>query len=160
MSAVLDDAPYSFRRMGDNDLEAVLQIEADSYQFPWTRGIFLDCLRVGYPAFLVEVEDRVSGYSVMTVGAGDCHILNLCIAPVHRRDGHGRALLEYMLNAALRQRARSAYLEVRPSNTSALRLYEAAGFVEVGVRKAYYPAVDGREDALVLSRSLGQAAPG
>ncbi|MBT8446837.1 MAG: ribosomal protein S18-alanine N-acetyltransferase [Gammaproteobacteria bacterium] len=157
MSAVLDEAPYSFRRMGENDLEAVLGIESESYQFPWTRGIFLDCLRVGYPACVVEVDDAVSGYSVMTVGAGDCHILNLCIAPVQRRDGHGRALLEYMLNAALRQRARTAYLEVRPSNVSALRLYEAAGFVEVGVRKAYYPADDGREDALVLSRNLGSA---
>jgi [ribosomal protein S18]-alanine N-acetyltransferase len=140
--------------MREADLPQVMEIERRAYAFCWTEGIFRDCLRVGYACWLVELEGQIQAYGVMSVGAGEAHILNLCVSPAVRRQGYGRKVLSHLLNLARRMRADTALLEVRPSNEAALRLYRSIGFNEVGIRRDYYPDHNGREDALILALSL------
>jgi len=142
------------RPMVESDVSDVVSTERASYQFPWSDGIFRDCLRVGYICRVVTVEDRVMGYGVMSVGAGEAHILNLCIREAFRCLGIGRRLLSYLLDRAAASGMSEAFLEVRPSNTAAIRLYQSLGFEPVGTRRGYYQAVGGREDAAVLKLSL------
>jgi [ribosomal protein S18]-alanine N-acetyltransferase len=142
------------RPMVESDVSDVVATERASYQFPWSEGIFRDCLRVGYICRVVTVEDRVVGYGVMSVGAGEAHILNLCIREAFRCRGVGRRLLSYLLDRAAASGMGEAFLEVRPSNTAAIRLYQSLGFEPVGTRRGYYQAVGGREDAAVLKLSL------
>lgn len=153
-AAVLEDVPVRMRPMGERDVGAVIQIEGSVYDFPWSEGIFCDCLRVGYSCWVVESEFGVEGYGIMSLGAGESHILNLCIRADSQGRGLGRQLLMFLLDAARRRGAYTTLLEVRPSNRGALHLYESAGFSEVGVRNAYYPGKCGREDALVLAIDL------
>jgi len=157
MSAVLKDEPLQIRPMRDVDLAMVLDIEREAYTFPWSEGIFRDCLRAGYCCWVVEQGELVRAYGIMQVGAGESHILNLCVRASGRGQGLGRALLNHLLEVAIEHRADTALLEVRPTNRAALGLYEAMGFNEVGVRRGYYPGRDGREDALILARCLGDA---
>jgi len=142
------------RPMSENDVSEVIAVERASYQFPWSEGIFRDCLRVGYVCRVVTVNDIVIGYGVMSVGAGEAHILNLCISESHRCRGVGRRLLSYLVERGAAAGMSEAFLEVRPSNTSAIRLYQSAGFEQVGMRRGYYQAVGGREDAAVLKLAL------
>lgn len=137
------------------DLPQVLTIEELSYDFPWTLGIFRDCLRVGYCCWVVTLDEVVIGYGVMSVGAGECHILNVCIDPAHQGAGYGRKMFLHLLYLGRKHGAATAFLEVRVSNQRALQLYQRLGFTEVGRRKGYYPSrQEGREDALVLSLAL------
>jgi len=154
MSAVVKESYINIRPMDEEDLTAVLAIETRAYDFPWSRTIFRDCLRVGYCCWVLEVDGSVEGYSIMSVAVQECHILNLCIQPDSQGLGHGRALLEFILDVARKHRADSAFLEVRPSNESAKQLYSKSGFDEVGLRRNYYPARFGREDAIIMARSL------
>ncbi|MGQ0659091.1 MAG: ribosomal protein S18-alanine N-acetyltransferase [Chromatiales bacterium] len=154
MSAVLKPVVLQLRPMIEHDLVEILLIEEVSYEFPWTLGVFGDCLRIGYPCWVLEGERRIDGYGVMTVGAGEAHILNICVRPGERRKGHGRAILHHLLTEAVLHHATSAFLEVRPSNAGAIALYQRDGFSEVGYRRNYYPATRGREDALILARPL------
>ena len=142
------------RAMRANDVAEVVAIERASYQFPWSEGIFRDCLRVGYVCRVVTVSRQVMAYGVMSFGAGEAHILNLCVAEGHRCRGVGRRLLGSLIERAADAGMLDAFLEVRPSNTSAIRLYLALGFEQVGLRRGYYPANNGREDAAVLRRAL------
>ncbi|GIX21552.1 MAG: ribosomal-protein-alanine acetyltransferase [Gammaproteobacteria bacterium] len=142
------------RPLDEADLEAVLDIERRAYPYPWSAGVFRDCLRVGYPAWLGLETARAVGYVVCQIAVGECHVLNLCVDPGMRRRGWGRALLLHALGEAQRAGASRVYLEVRPSNAAALGLYRSLGFETVGRRPRYYPAPDGREDALVLARAL------
>lgn len=142
------------RPMQEADLEAVTDIEESAYAFPWTPGIFVDCLRVGYSCWVYERDGWPVGYGIMSVAAGEAHILNLCVEPGHQRQGIGRRLLEHLLALARTRQATVTFLEVRKSNRSAVELYRALGFKEIGRRPAYYPAQGGREDALVLSKAL------
>ena len=142
------------RPMVESDVSDVVSTERASYQFPWSEGIFRDCLRVGYICRVVTVDDRVIGYGVMSVGAGEAHILNLCIREAFRCAGIGGRLLSYLLDRAAASGMTEAFLEVRPSNTAAIRLYQSLGFEPVGTRRGYYQAVGGREDAAVLKLSL------
>jgi [ribosomal protein S18]-alanine N-acetyltransferase len=148
----------AMRPMRTSDVAEVVAIERAAYQFPWSEGIFRDCLRVGYICRVILSGSEVVGYGVMSVGAGEAHILNLCIAEGQRCQGAGRALLRCLLECAATAGAGEAFLEVRPSNTAAIRLYLALGFEQVGMRRGYYQAVNGREDAAVLKRSLQGAA--
>lgn len=154
MSAVLKQAWDRFRPMIEADIAEILQVEAAAYAFPWTRVIFQDCLRVGYCCWVLEGGTGITGYGVMSVTAGESHILNLCIRPELQGRGFGRMLLEHLLEVARKHRADTAFLEVRPSNEAAKRLYASAGFGEVGVRRNYYPAKPGREDAIIMARCL------
>lgn len=142
------------RAMRGSDVSDVVAIERGSYQFPWSEGIFRDCLRVGYVCRVVTVSREVMAYGVMSFGAGEAHILNLCVAEGHRCRGVGRRLLGSLIERAADAGMMDAFLEVRPSNTSAIRLYLALGFEQVGMRRGYYQAMNGREDAAVLRRAL------
>lgn len=142
------------RPMSENDVSEVIAVERASYQFPWSEGIFRDCLRVGYVCRVVTVNDAIVGYGVMSVGAGEAHILNLCIGDAYRCRGVGRRLLTYLIERGAAAGMSEAFLEVRPSNTSAIRLYLSVGFEQVGMRRGYYQAVGGREDAAVLKLAL------
>jgi len=154
MSAQLDQLPR-YRRMSAADLDAVMAIEESVYPHPWTRGNFSDSLTAGYHCWIVECSGEVAGYTVVAVAVEEAHLLNLSIAGPLPRRGLGRELLAFVLKLARDYAARSILLEVRPSNDAARALYANAGFAEIGVRKGYYPAGEGREDAVVLSLSLG-----
>ncbi len=145
---------FTLRPMTDSDVRGVVEIERASYQFPWSEGIFRDCLRVGYVCRVVLTDEELAGYGIMSTGAGEAHILNLCVRQSRRCRGIGRAMLEHLLGRAAASGAHEAYLEVRPSNTAAIRLYQTLGFEPVGVRRGYYQAVGGREDAAVLKLAL------
>jgi [ribosomal protein S18]-alanine N-acetyltransferase len=142
------------RPMRAVDVLEVVAIERAAYQFPWSEGIFRDCLRVGYVCRVITVDRQVMGYGVMSVGAGEAHILNLCVAEAYRCRGGGKKLLICLLERAHAAAMSEAFLEVRPSNTMAIRLYQSLGFEQVGTRRGYYQAVGGREDAAVLKLSL------
>ena len=146
--------PAGIRAMHDLDVPVVVAIEYDAYQFPWSEGIFRDCLRVGYVCRVVEAAGELAGYGIMSMGAGEAHVLNLCVHPQFRRRGLARALLVHLLDRARAAGMHEAYLEVRPSNTGASRLYLSLGFEQVGIRRGYYQATAGREDAQVLRRVL------
>jgi [ribosomal protein S18]-alanine N-acetyltransferase len=149
------------RPMLEADVPAVVALESASYQFPWSEGIFRDCLRVGYLCRVVEISDRppavagtVVGYGIMSMGAGEAHILNLCVRADLRSRGIGRQVLDNLLARARAAGMLEAFLEVRPTNVAAIRLYQAAGFEQVGIRRGYYQAAGGREDAAVLKLEL------
>jgi [ribosomal protein S18]-alanine N-acetyltransferase len=147
------------RPMTEPDVPDVVAIERASYQFPWSEGIFRDCLRVGYVCRVVALRGETVGYGVMSVGAGEAHILNLCVHAEVRCRGIGRRLLAYLVERAAASGMGEAYLEVRPSNTGAIRLYQSLGFEQVGIRRGYYQAVGGREDAAVLKLPLRGRRP-
>jgi len=144
------------RDMGFDDVAAVAALERQCYPFPWSDAIFRDCLRVGYYSCVVELEHVLIGYAVMSSGAGEAHVLNLCIAEAWRGRGIGGHLLEHLMEFAGGIGVREVFLEVRPSNTGAIRLYQSQGFSQIGVRRGYYQAEGGREDAVVLRRQLGK----
>ena len=154
MSAVVDQYPPDLRPMILRDLPEILAIEKSAYEFPWSIGIFSDCLRVGYPCWVYEVDGEILGYTVVSVAADECHILNLCVRPDHHRRGIGKLLLAGVDDTARRLSARQIFLEVRPSNQAALNLYHAFGYNQIGIRRKYYPAKKGREDAIILARQL------
>ena len=148
------------RPMRATDVADVVAIERSSYQFPWSEGIFRDCLRVGYVCRVMTVERQVIGYGVMSFGAGEAHILNLCVAEEYRCRGVGTRMLGSLIDRAAAAGMSEAYLEVRPSNTAAIRLYLSLGFEQVGMRRGYYQAVNGREDAAVLKVEVRATTPG
>jgi [ribosomal protein S18]-alanine N-acetyltransferase len=143
------------RPMREADVAEVIGIERASYQFPWTEGIFHDCLRVGYLCRVAVQSRTIIGYAVMSMGAGEAHILNLCVLETVRRAGVGRGLIRYLLEKAEGAGMAEAFLEVRPSNAIAMVLYRSMGFEQIGTRRGYYQAVGGREDAAVLRLRLG-----
>ena len=142
------------RVMQAADLDGVVAVENASYDFPWSRGIFSDCLIAGYHCYVAEADGGVVGYAIMTVAAAEGHILNLCVSPAYRQRGLGRRLLGQLLERAGESHVERLFLEVRPSNPAAIELYTNAGFRRLGVRRNYYKARDGREDALVLVYDL------
>jgi [ribosomal protein S18]-alanine N-acetyltransferase len=142
------------------DLDAVIEIEKESYPFPWTRGIFRECIRAGYACYGLQLDGRLVGYSIYNWGAGESHLLNLCIHPDERRNGYGRMLLEHSIEHARSLDCGVMFLEVRPSNTDAERLYQQRGFTRVGTRPAYYESERGREDAVIMRLELAaESAP-
>jgi len=145
------------RPMMEMDLTEVAAIELKSYAFPWSENIFRDCLRVGYTCRALDMAGHIIGYGVMSLGAGEAHILNLCVREEFRIVGFGRRLLEHMLERAAAAGINEAFLEVRPTNLAAIRLYQRLGFEQIGIRRGYYQAPDGREDAIVLKLDLRQS---
>ncbi len=154
MSAVSAASCPVIRPLQADDLDRLVAIESASYPFPWTLGIFRDCLKVGYACSGLCVGSDLVGYSVFNWGAGEAHLLNLCVHPDWQRQGFGRLLLDHSIRQARTLGCRVMFLEVRPSNSGAVRLYERRGFEEAGQRPDYYPAHEGREDALVLRLDL------
>ncbi len=154
MNAVLKDPLLRLRPMSEEDVEAVIEVERAAYPYPWTAGIFQDCLRVGYCCWVYVLDDMPVGHGVISIAAGECHILNVCVHPQWQGQGLGRKMLRHMLNLGRRHRADTAFLEARASNASAIGLYHAEGFNEVGRRRDYYPHDKGHEDALVFAKNL------
>ena len=158
MSAVSPSAPPEvlIRDMEPDDVLTVADVEGRSYDFPWSEGIFRDCLRAGYYCCVAEIEHIVIGYGIMSMGAGEAHVLNLCVAKEYRFRGIGSLLLEHLLEFAKALGIGDVFLEVRPSNPVAIRLYQSRGFSQIGVRRGYYQAIGGREDAVVLRKVLSK----
>ena len=157
VASVKLDAEFSrveIRPMHELDVPVIAAIERAAYQFPWSEGIFRDCLRVGYVCRVIDIDGELGGYGIMSLGAAEAHILNVCIRDVFRSRGFARKILLYLLERARGAGMREAFLEVRPSNVAAARLYHSLGFEQVGVRRGYYQATVGREDAAVLRRIL------
>ena len=148
-----------FRPMSLADVAAVAAVERASYAFPWSEGVFRDCVRVGYFCRVIEAAGEIGGYGIMSCGAGEAHILNICVRGDLRSGGVGRRLMTYLLERARELHMQDVFLEVRPSNGVAIRLYETLGFARVGLRKGYYQAAGGREDALVYKLVLTPDLP-
>ena len=158
MSAQLQNN-VSLRPMQTDDLDAIMQIESTIYSHPWTRGNFSDSLNSGYSGWALEENETVIGYALLMMMMDEAHLLNLSIAKTHQKQGLGRYLLEHMLKIAKSHKATNMFLEVRPSNISAIALYENMGFCEISVRRGYYPAdpktsATGREDAVLMGLAL------
>jgi len=150
----MSEPSLSFRRMTLSDVERVMKVEREVYEFPWTERIFSDCIRVGYLCWLALRGPEVVGHAIISVTSGESHMLNLSIARVYQRQGYGRQFIEFLVGEARARQAQTMLLEVRPSNTAAINCYNAAGFNEIGSRKDYYPAPGGREDALLFARQI------
>jgi ribosomal-protein-alanine N-acetyltransferase len=140
--------------MQPSDLKPVAEVERAAYDYPWSLGIFRDCLLAGYYSLVLVVADCVTGYGIMSMAAAEAHLLNLCIHPRAQHMGYGRRLLAALLAKARDSDIEKVFLEVRPSNRVALNLYRSTGFEQIGIRPAYYQAERGREDAVILAATL------
>lgn len=148
-------AAVQLRALQADDLEAVLAIEVAAYSHPWTRGNFQDSLLAGHPTMaLCNGDGELIGYSVAMPGVDELHLLNLTVARRCQRLGLGARLLAAVLDQARDAALRTVWLEVRASNFPALALYRRFGFAQVGLRRGYYPARHGREDAVLMSLPL------
>lgn len=145
---------YFARTMRSSDLDLVVQNEVAAYEHPWTKRIFIDCLRGGYLCWVLANKQDIIAHGVMSVAIGECHLLTLCVHPDHQRKGLARRLLKLLLERAVKLDAQVCFLEVRQSNVAAIELYNSLGFFQIGERKNYYPGANEREDALILSRAL------
>jgi ribosomal-protein-alanine N-acetyltransferase len=153
MSAQLDNLP-ELRPMRVIDLDLVMEVEPTLYSHPWTRGNFDDSLTAGYSCWTLQCGSVLAGYGVLMSGVREAHLLNLSVAIPWQRHGFGRMLLEHFVGVARASDALQMYLEVRPSNSAARQLYAHFGFREITVRRGYYPARRGREDAILMGISL------
>ncbi len=157
MVAVITEPVLTIRAMKRGDLDRVSEIETASYPYPWSRGIFADCLRVGYHCQVLLSDDQICGYGIVSMALDEAHLLNLCIAPEYRRQGLAALLLDHLLREVTIKAMDRLFLEVRPSNKGALALYRQRGFRVIGRRPGYYPAPDGREDATIMVLHLDAA---
>jgi [ribosomal protein S18]-alanine N-acetyltransferase len=153
MSAMLKPN-YQFLPMQMEDLDAVMAIEPHIYPYPWTRGNFSDSLSSGYSAWVLMNNENIIGYALVMIVLDEAHLLNLSVAKTWQKQGLGRLLLEHMIQIAKNNKAANMFLEVRPSNVSAIALYENMGFNEMAIRRGYYPATNGREDAVLMGLAL------
>jgi len=157
MSARLEDtvpdSELTFRTMNNADLRQVMEIEVQAYSHPWTIGIFRDCVR-GHRCWVAMQNEAIVGYGVLMMAPGESHVLNICVKPDQQCKGIGRELLRMMMRESQQASVDMIILEVRRSNQSAIDLYDSEGFHELGVRRGYYPADNGREDAIILAKYL------
>ena len=142
------------RQLSESDLDHVFEIEISAYPFPWTRGIFSDCLRAGYDCWGLQLENLLIGYCLQAHGVGESHLLNLCVAPSWQRQGYGDIMLDHAFRRAHLHDCYCMFLEVRPSNPAGIKLYRKNGFVVVGERPDYYRSDQGKENAIVMRRDL------
>ena len=149
-----DKVDLSLKEMSETDIDAVLRIEKAIYAFPWTLGNFNDCLVAGYRCHVLIGDDKLIGYGVQMLILDEVHLLNLTVASDFQKKGMGKALLNFLIDDALEQQAKKMILEVRRTNLAAIFLYESFGFDQIGLRKNYYPAHLGREDAIVMEMVL------
>lgn len=154
MSAILKPLDMEFRPMAASDLEGLIRIERAAYPYPWTLGNFRDCLESGYSCWAGEIEGELAGYWVLMTAVGEGHILNCCVAPKWQSRGFGYQLMNHLIDTARGHLTQHLYLEVRPSNTPAMKLYQKLGFQVIAVRRDYYPADQGREDAVIMRLGL------
>ena len=148
-----------FRTMCGLDLDNIVKIETESYEFPWLRRTFEDCLTASYECWIGELlgreePDDIVGHGILNVRADEAHLLNICVKKQSQGCGFGRDIVGYLIERAKAKGAKTMFLEVRPSNGIARELYDSVGFRQIGIRKGYYPALEEREDGLVLALSL------
>lgn len=136
------------------ELDHIVEIEQAVHLHPWSHGNFSDSIAAGYHCWVAHRIGVLVGYGVLMIGADEAHLLNLSVAPRWQRRGVGTELTHFFMQIAREHKAAKIYLEVRPSNAAARALYAANGFAEIGVRRDYYPALDGRENAIVMERAL------
>jgi len=162
-AAAASASGYFLRSMRSSDLEVVVRNESLAYDHPWSKRIFVDCLRAGYQCWVLANRNDIVAHGVMSVAIGECHLLTLCVHPEHQRNGYGIKLFKALLDRAAKLEAEVCFLEVRASNDSAKALYRSLGFVQIGERKNYYPLGSeergakfsrDREDAIIMSREL------
>lgn len=153
MSAQLDNA-ITYARMDERHLEEVVAIERAVHAHPWTHGNFADSLAAGYECWVAYRGDSLTGYAVVMIAAHEAHLLNLSVAREWQRRGIGAELTRFVVRLSRSAGAHRMYLEVRPSNAAARALYRDEGFAEVGLRRDYYPAAGGREDAVIMELRL------
>lgn len=144
----------NLRPMLAEDINKVMQVETSVYPYPWTKGILGDCLRTGYDCWIALDETRIIAHGVISVAAGESHLLNLAVDKPYQGQGIGCKMLLHLMDIARIKSAEMMLLEVRPSNKAAIHLYESTGFNEIGYRKAYYPSPTGKEDALLFACQL------
>lgn len=156
LTEVTDKQHPLIRRLTTADVDRVYTIEQLAYPFPWTRGIFVDCLRVGCACFGLQFGKEMAGYTIFNWAAGEAHLLNLCVHPEWQSRGYGSLLLEYTISHVARLEIEAIFLEVRESNPRATMLYKKRGFKVIGHRRSYYQAGDKREDAIVMQLVLRQ----
>ena len=149
-----DKVELSLKGMSETDIDAVLRIEKAIYAFPWTLGNFNDCLVAGYRCHVLIGDDKLIGYGVQMLILDEVHLLNFTVALDFQKKGMGKALLNFLIDDALEHQANKMILEVRRTNLAAIFLYESFGFDQIGLRKNYYPAHLGREDAIVMEMVL------
>ena len=154
MISQIEEISVHVRGMTYDDLTSVSDIERRSYDFPWSHGVFRDCLLAGYVCLVLDRDDQVIGYTILSVAAAEAHILNLCVDPGFRGLGYGERLLNQLVDRARHAEVDAIFLEVRPSNANALALYRKKGFRKIAKRPAYYQSKQGREDADVLSLQI------
>lgn len=153
MSASLQ-LPVEMFPMNQNDLEAVAELEQSVQAFPWSRGNFADSLAAGHGVWVCRIGGELVGFSVIMVVVDEAHLLNVAVAKRYQGQGYGARLLRHVMGQAKLHGAAKLLLEVRPSNQRAVELYRLFGFRQIGLRRGYYPAAIGREDALVFEREL------
>lgn len=159
MSAVLA-SEMVFRPVRADDIYRIMQIETSAYEFPWSKGLIQDCMSEQYFFYVLILDEEIIGYAIMSCAVEEAHILNICVAPDYQGRGYGFGLLQYMLEVGVRQQAKMVFLEVRISNHKAQALYEGMGFNRLGSRRAYYPAGERREDALLYAKDLAFGVAG
>lgn len=153
MSAVLAPS-LAFEPMVYADLERVAREEASIYEFPWTFGNFADSLAAGYSSWVASEKGAMIGYAVMMLVIDEAHLLNISVLPKLQRRGRGSEIMRHLFSVARSHGAHRMLLEVRPSNLPGRALYARHGFSPIGERRGYYPAREGRENAIVLARDI------
>jgi len=143
-----------FVPIGEADLDWVCAQEAELHAHPWTRGNFVDSLASGHDAWVLTCDGEPAGYAVVMHILDESHLLDIGIVTPMQGRGLGRLFLDWLAASARSRGSETFFLEVRPSNASALRLYARCGFIEIGRRRGYYPGRAGREDAVVMRRAL------
>ena len=161
MSALLRDlTPMAIQAMAVADLDEVLAIEQQAYSHPWTRGNFIDSLSSGYLSHVWrDDQGQLQGYFLAMQVLDEMHLLNITVHPRLQRQRLGWRMLELLAQLARERGCRQLWLEVRESNAPARRLYEAFGLRQLGLRRDYYPAHGGRENALLMGLDLPQESP-
>jgi len=143
-----------FFPMNERDLDTVAALEATLQVFPWSRGNFADSLSAGYSTWVLRLGGDLIGFSVVMSVLDEAHLLNIGIAQRYQGQGYGARMLRHAMEHARIHGATKLFLEVRPSNDKAVELYRHFGFRQIGLRKGYYPAVEGREDGLIFDKEL------
>ena len=160
MSALVFAVSALLRPMNGQDLDAVLALEQGAYSHPWSRGNFADSLAAGHHCEVAvdAATSELLAYLVAQPGVDEMHLLNLAVAPAHRRRGHAQALMARLVEQARARAQQAVWLEVRAGNQRALHFYEACGFQRSGLRRGYYPShTHRREDAVLMTLELGSA---
>lgn len=143
-----------FFPMNERDLDSVAALEASLQDFPWSRINFEDSLSAGYSVWVLRIGGELIGFSVVMSVIDEAHLLTIGISERYQGQGYGARMLRHAMECARLGGATKLFLEVRPSNERAVALYRHFGFRQIGLRKGYYPATIGREDAFIFDKEL------